>query len=40
MQLVPKAKVEWFSPADHDLHAQHPERFAQVVHAAITEGFF
>jgi len=40
MQLVPKAKVEWFSPADHDLHAQHPERFAQVVHATITEGFF
>jgi pimeloyl-ACP methyl ester carboxylesterase len=39
-QLVPKVKVEWFSPADHDLHAQHPERFAQVVHAAITDGFF
>jgi len=40
MQLVPKVKVEWFSPADHDLHAQYPERFAQVVHAAITDGFF
>lgn len=40
MQLVPQVKVEWFSPADHDLHAQHPERFAQVVHAAITDGFF
>jgi pimeloyl-ACP methyl ester carboxylesterase len=39
-QLVPKVRVEWFSPADHDLHAQHPERFAQVVHAAITDGFF
>ena len=39
-QLVPKVKVEWFSPADHDLHAQYPERFAQVVHTAITDGFF
>jgi pimeloyl-ACP methyl ester carboxylesterase len=40
VQLVPKVRVEWFSPADHDLHAQHPSRFAQVVHAAITDGFF
>ena len=39
-QLVPKVRVEWFSPADHDLHAQHPARFAQVVHTAITDGFF
>ena len=39
-QLVPKVRVEWFSPADHDLHAQQPERFAQVVHAALTDGFF
>ena len=39
-QLVPKVRVEWFSPADHDLHAQHPSRFAEVVHAAITDGFF
>jgi len=40
LQLVPNVRVEWFSPADHDLHAQHPSRFAQVVHAAITDGFF
>ena len=39
-QLVPKVRVEWFSPADHDLHAQHPARFAQVVHTALTDGFF
>lgn len=37
---VPKVRVEWFSPADHDLHAQHPVRFAQVVHTATTDGFF
>lgn len=39
-QLAPKVRVEWFSPADHDLHAQHPERFAKVVHAAINDNFF
>lgn len=37
---LPASKVEWFSPADHDLHAQFPERFARVVHDAIVEGFF
>ena len=40
VQLVPNVRVEWFSPADHDLHAQHPSRFAEVVHAATTDGFF
>ena len=32
--------VEWFEGADHDLHAQHPHRFANVVHAHLTEGIF
>ena len=40
LHSVPKVRVEWFSPADHDLHAQHPLRFAQVVHTATTDGFF
>jgi pimeloyl-ACP methyl ester carboxylesterase len=40
LHSVPKVRVEWFSPADHDLHAQHPVRFAQVVHSATTDGFF
>ena len=40
LQRVPKVRVEWFSPADHDLHAQHPVRFAQAVHKATTDGFF
>lgn len=38
--LIPKSRVEWFSPADHDLHAQFPERFAHTVHEAIVGGFF
>jgi hypothetical protein len=40
LRSVPKVRVEWFSPADHDLHAQHPVRFAQVVHLATIDGFF
>lgn len=35
-QLV---RVEWFSPAHHDLHAQYPERWANVLHAHISGGF-
>jgi pimeloyl-ACP methyl ester carboxylesterase len=40
LHSVPTVRVEWFSPADHDLHAQHPVRFAQAVHTATTDGFF
>jgi len=32
-------RVEWFSPAHHDLHAQYPERWASVLHAHISGGF-
>ena len=28
-QAIPRATVEWFTPADHDLHAQFPERCAR-----------
>lgn len=40
LELVPRARVEWFSPADHDLHAQYPQRLAQVLHDATIDGFF
>lgn len=40
LKLVPRARVEWFSPADHDLHAQQPQRLAQVLHDATIDGFF
>lgn len=40
LELVPRARVEWFNPADHDLHAQQPQRFAQVLHDATVDGFF
>jgi len=37
---LPRAGVEWFEPADHDLHAQFPHRFAQLVHQHIQDGLF
>lgn len=40
VQALSRGRVEWFHGADHDLHAQHPERFADVVTQAIDEGFF
>lgn len=40
LSMVPDSRVEWFSPADHDLQAQYPERFAAVLHGATMDGFF
>lgn len=40
LKLVPRARVEWFNSADHDLHAQQPQRLAQVLHDATIDGFF
>lgn len=39
-QQLPSCRVEWFEPADHDLHAQFPQRFAQLIHDAIATEFF
>ena len=30
-RALPGARVEWFEGADHDLHAQHPERVAALL---------
>ena len=38
--LLAKSRVTWFSPADHDVHAQHPGRVATVLHDATEDGFF
>jgi pimeloyl-ACP methyl ester carboxylesterase len=35
---MPRARAEWFSPADHDLHAQFPDRLAQLLHDEATTG--
>jgi len=35
-----RADVAWFEGADHDLHAQYPRRFADVVDAQVRTGIF
>ena len=30
----------WFSPADHDVHSQYPDRVADVLAEAARDGFF
>lgn len=39
-RLLRRCRIEPFVGADHDLHAQHPERFAAALDRAIGEGFF
>ena len=37
---LPHGRVEWFSPAHHDVHAQHPAEVAALLHRAATEADF
>jgi len=37
---LPRADVVWFENADHDLHAQHPVRFAEAIDRHVREGVF
>lgn len=39
-ERLPISRTHWFAPADHDLHAQHPERLAQHLVDAVDDGFF
>lgn len=39
-EALATSRVEWFSPADHDLHAQHPQRVADLIIDAVTTGYF
>ncbi len=34
------ARAHWFSPADHDVHAQHPDDVARVLLEAAGDGLF
>lgn len=38
--LIPRVRTHWFAPADHDLHAQHPDRLATHLVDAVNDGFF
>lgn len=35
---MPRARAVWFSPADHDVHAQFPVEVADLLHRETTEG--
>ena len=39
LAVHPRSEIAWFSPADHDLHAQFPQRVAQLLVDATT-GLF
>ncbi len=38
LELLPHGMVRWFSPADHDIHAQHPVELAHVLLELAREG--
>lgn len=35
---IPRVRVHWFV-GDHDIHVQHPDGLARVMHAMTTDGF-
>lgn len=40
LEALPRARAEWFDPADHDLHAQHPQRLADLLLSETKGGLF
>ncbi len=34
--VLPSIEVRWFSPADHDVHIQHPDEVADLIHTTFT----
>ncbi|NNF53859.1 MAG: alpha/beta hydrolase [Acidimicrobiales bacterium] len=41
LSLLPTGRAEWFIPAHHDVHAQHPAAVADLLHRAVTRpGFY
>lgn len=40
LAALPTGRAVWFSPADHDVHAQHPAEVADVLLRHLDEGFF
>ncbi len=38
LAAIPSARVRWFR-GDHDIHAQHPDELAEVMHELTADGF-
>lgn len=39
VKILRRGRAQWFRPAHHDLHAQHPERTADVLISHLESGF-
>lgn len=39
-KTVQSSKTVWFDPADHDIHAQFPEKLASLLHSEMDAGMF
>jgi len=39
-ETAPRLVSHWFSPAHHDVHSQYPDRVADLLAAAVRDGFF
>jgi len=37
---LPRGRAEWFRPAHHDVHAQHPTEVGDLLHRAVTDDTF
>jgi len=37
---APRLRSHWFSPAHHDVHSQFPDQVANLLAAAVRDGFF
>ncbi len=37
---LPVGRAHWFRPAHHDVHAQHPDEVATLLHDAVTDPHF
>lgn len=40
LAALPRGRVQWFRPAHHDVHAQHPGAVAELLHRAVTDPAF
>lgn len=40
LTALPSGRAEWFRPAHHDVHAQHPVDVADLLHRASTDPVF
>ena len=40
LAALPRGRAVWFSPAHHDVHAQHPDEVGDLLHRAATDPAF